>query len=160
RRGSWGTALAVHLSRLGHDVRLWAPDPALVRDMRTPRSNAVYLPDLTLPGGLAVASEVDPWVPQAPLGVSAVPSHGCRAGARAASPHIMRHATLVSATKGLEAGTFLRMSEVISQELGTSRPVVVLSGPSFALEVAQQLPTAVLAASSSSDATELVQEEF
>ena len=79
---------------------------------------------------------------------------------RAAAPHIVPRATIVSATKGLEAGTLLRMSEVVAQELGAERPVVVLSGPSFALEVAQQLPTAVLAASLDADATEFVQAEF
>jgi glycerol-3-phosphate dehydrogenase (NAD(P)+) len=158
--GSWGTALAVHLYRLGHEVRLWARDPALVHDMRARRANAVYLPDITLPESLVVTSEIDACVGGAQLVVSAIPSHGCRAVARAASSHIMRQATVVSATKGLEAGSFLRMSEVIGQELGMGRPVVVLSGPSFALEVAQQLPTAVLAASDDPAATELVQEEF
>src|SRR6476620_9332209 len=158
--GSWGTALAVHLSRLGHDVRLWARDPALVHDMKERRANAVYLPDITLPEELVVTSEIGDCVGGAQLVVSAIPSHGCRAVTRAASSHIMRQATVVSATKGLEAGSFLRMSEVIGQELGTGRSVVVLSGPSFALEVAQQLPTAVLAASDDPTATELVQQEF
>jgi glycerol-3-phosphate dehydrogenase (NAD(P)+) len=158
--GSWGTALAVHLCRLGHDVRLWARDPALVHDMRVRRANAVYLPDITLPEKLVVTSEIDGCVGGAELIVSAIPSHGCRAVTRAASSHIMRQATVVSATKGLEAGSFLRMSEVIGEELGTGRPVVVLSGPSFAVEVAQQLPTAVLAASDDPTAIELVQEEF
>jgi glycerol-3-phosphate dehydrogenase (NAD(P)+) len=158
--GSWGTALAVHLSRLDHEVRLWARDPALVDDMRVRRANAVYLPDITLPERLVVTSEIDDCVGGAQLIVSAIPSHGCRAVIRAASSSIMRQATVVSATKGLEAGSFLRMSEVIGQELGTGRPVVVLSGPSFALEVAQQLPTAVLAASDDPTATELVQQEF
>src|SRR5205823_9528047 len=68
--------------------------------------------------------------------------------------------TIVSATKGLESDTLRRMSEVIAQELGPGRPVVVLSGPSFALEVARQLPTAVLAASTDEEATEVVQAEF
>jgi glycerol-3-phosphate dehydrogenase (NAD(P)+) len=67
---------------------------------------------------------------------------------------------MVSAAKGLEAGSLRRMSEVIAEETGSTNPVVVLSGPSFALEVARELPTAILAASHSSDAIELVQEEF
>jgi glycerol-3-phosphate dehydrogenase (NAD(P)+) len=79
---------------------------------------------------------------------------------RAAAPFVAPHATIVSATKGLEAGSLLRMSEVIGEELGPDRPVVVLSGPSFAREVARELPTAVLAASSNQHATELVQQEF
>jgi len=79
---------------------------------------------------------------------------------RAAAPHLHARATLVSATKGLEADTLLRMSQVIAEETGGRAPVVALSGPSFAIEVAQQLPTAVLAASPDVAATELVQSEF
>jgi glycerol-3-phosphate dehydrogenase (NAD(P)+) len=79
---------------------------------------------------------------------------------KSAAPHLRPGATIVSATKGLETGTLRRMSEVIAEELGADRPVVVLSGPSFAMEVAQQLPTAVLAASTSAAAIELVQSEF
>jgi len=92
--------------------------------------------------------------------VSAIPSHGCRAVMRIAAPFISSRATIVSATKGLEAETLLRMSEVIAEELGAGPSVVVLSGPSFAIEVAQQLPTAVLAASNDPRAIEMVQSEF
>jgi glycerol-3-phosphate dehydrogenase (NAD(P)+) len=158
--GSWGTALGVHLARVGHDVRLWARDPALVNDMRERRANAVYLEDVTLPETLAVTNDIGAAVAGSDLLVSAIPSRGCRAVIQAVSPYVAPGATIVSATKGLETGTWLRMSEVIAQELGPGRPVVVLSGPSFASEVAQQLPTAVLAASSNSRATEFVQAEF
>jgi glycerol-3-phosphate dehydrogenase (NAD(P)+) len=92
--------------------------------------------------------------------VSAIPSHGCRVVIREAARSAAASAVLVSATKGLEADTLLRMSQVIAQEVGPARPVVVLSGPSFAVEVARQLPTAILAASSNAVATELVQSEF
>ena len=158
--GSWGTALAVHLARVGHDVRLWARDRSLVQDMRERRANAVYLADVTLPERLSVTDSLESCVTDAELVVSAMPSHGCRVVMRAAAPHLGRRATLISTTKGLEAGTFHRMSEVIRQEVGSERPVVVLSGPSFAAEVAQQCPTAVLAASDDSAAMEFVQAEF
>lgn len=158
--GSWGTALAVHLARVGHNVRLWARNPQLVREMDVRRANAVYLPDVTLPDRLRVTDSVERCVEDTELVVSAVPSHGCRLVMRAAAPHLARRATIVSATKGLEAGTFLRISEVVRQELGTEHPVVVLSGPSFAIEVAQQMPTAVLAASEDAPAVEFVQAEF
>jgi glycerol-3-phosphate dehydrogenase (NAD(P)+) len=92
--------------------------------------------------------------------VAAIPSHGCRAVVREASEHATAAAVFVSATKGLEVDTLLRMSEVIAQEVGRARPVVVISGPTFAVEVARQLPTAILAASSDAAATELVQAEF
>jgi len=158
--GSWGTALSVHLGRLGHDVRLWARDRSLVEDMRVRRANATYLPDVVLPHSVTVTAAIGEALRGTDLIVSATPSHGCRAVMRAAAPHVAPRATIVSATKGLETDTLLRMSEVIAQELGPGRPVVVLSGPSFAVEVARQLPTAVLAASHDEEATDLVQAEF
>ena len=158
--GSWGTALAVHLGRIGHHVRLWARDRALVDDMTARRANAVYLPDVTLPDTVSVMHAIDEALGGADLVVSAVPSHGCRTMMRQAAPYLRPRATIVSATKGLEVHTLLRMSEVIAHELGAAHPVVVLSGPSFAVEVAKQLPTAILAASSDPRATEVVQAEF
>ena len=158
--GSWGTALAIHLARVGHDVRLWARDPALVDDMRRRHANAIYLPAVTLPAGVAPTDDIAACVAGTDLVISAVPSHGCRAVMRLAAPHIVPNATIVSTTKGLEAGSLLRMSEVVAAEVGPNRPVVVLSGPSFAVEVAQQLPTAVLVASADARAMEFVQAEF
>ena len=158
--GSWGTALAVHLGRLGHTVRLWARDRSLVDDMRTRGANQTYLPDIMLPHGVTVTDAIDEALDRTDLIVSAIPSHGCRAVIRAGASHVAPTATIVSATKGLEVDTLLRMSEVIAQELGPRRPVVVLSGPSFAIEVARQLPTAVLAASCDEQAMALVQAEF
>jgi glycerol-3-phosphate dehydrogenase (NAD(P)+) len=158
--GSWGTALAVHLSRVGHEVKLWGRDRALVVDMRTRRANAVYLPDVVLPSVVHITDDLVDALRDAELVVSAIPSHGCRHVVRAAAPHATRGVVFVSATKGLEEETLLRMSEVVSQEVGSGHPVVVLSGPSFAAEVAQQLPTAILAASLDAAAMELVQAEF
>ena len=158
--GSWGTALAVHLGTIGHDVRLWARDRALVDDMTNRRANAVYLPDITLPASVTVTHTLADALRDSELVVSAIPSHGCRAVIRSAAPGLAPGAVIVSATKGLEVDTLLRMSEVISQETSGAHPVVVLSGPSFALEVAQQLPTAILVASSDPAAMELVQTEF
>ena len=158
--GSWGTALAVHLGRVGHDVQLWARDPQTVRDIRNRRANVVYLPDVLLPEGVTPTDSLEEAARDTELIVSAIPSHGCRAVIRAVRPHLTPGAILVSATKGLEVETMLRMSEVIAQEAGPGHPVAVLSGPSFALEVAQQRPTAVLIASHDSDAMDRVQAEF
>ena len=158
--GSWGTALSVHLAKQGHQVRLWGRDQRLVDEMRVRRANAVYLPDVTLPKGVSVTCDLHEALNHADLVVSAVPSHGCRAVLRAAARHIKTGATMVSATKGLEAETLLRLSEVITEEVGPARPVVALSGPSFAIEVAHELPTAVVVASSHPGAIEIVQAEF
>jgi glycerol-3-phosphate dehydrogenase (NAD(P)+) len=158
--GSWGTALAVHLARTGHAVRLWGRDAGLVALMREGRTNAVYLPGVVLPEQVTPLASLADAVAGAGIVLSAVPSHGTRAVLRLAVPHLATGAVLVSATKGLEAGTFQRMSQVLLEEAGPSHPVTVVSGPSFAAEVARQLPTAVVAASADRDAVVLVQQEF
>jgi glycerol-3-phosphate dehydrogenase (NAD(P)+) len=158
--GSWGTALAVHLGRVGHDVRLWARDPELVDVMIETRVNPRYLPDVSLPARVTPVARHQAALTGARVAVFAVPSHGFRAVARAVSASIPAEAVLVSATKGLETDSLQRMSLVLEEEAGAGRPVVVLSGPSFASEVARALPTAVLSASRSADAATFVQDRF
>src|SRR5437764_626009 len=116
--GSWGTALAVHLAHIGHDVRLWARDGSLVEDLKVQRANTVYLPDVTLPDAITVTNTLADAVAGTELVVSAIPSHGCRAVIRSAVPHLAPRVVIVSATKGLESDTLRRMSEVIRQEAG------------------------------------------
>jgi glycerol-3-phosphate dehydrogenase (NAD(P)+) len=158
--GSWGTALAVHLARLGHEVRLWGRDAALVADMGARRANAVYLPDVNFPDRLRPVDALDAALRDARVIVLAVPSHGLRHVLRAAAPSVDADALVVSATKGLEETTLLRMSEVVAAEWPRVRELAVLSGPSFAAELARELPTAVVVASTVSGAVEHVQEEF
>ena len=158
--GGWGTALAVHLARVGHDVRLWARDEQLVEEMRARRINSRYLPDLDLPDRVTPESRYEAALDGARLVVFAVPSHGLRAIASAAAGAIPRDAVVVSATKGLENETLRRMSTVLEEEIGSDIPVVVLSGPSFASEVGRSLPTAVLSASRSATAAAYVQDCF
>jgi glycerol-3-phosphate dehydrogenase (NAD(P)+) len=158
--GSWGTALAVHLARVGHDVRLWMRETELVPGLIATRENATFLPGVELPPGVRPSADLEESLAGAGMVVSAVPSHGTRAVLRAAVPFLQPTATIVSASKGLEVESLLRVSEVIAQELGPRHPVCVLSGPSFALEVARQLPTVVAVASVNLPAAEQVQEEF
>jgi glycerol-3-phosphate dehydrogenase (NAD(P)+) len=158
--GSWGTALAIHLARAQHEVRLWARDPALVSEMIASRENARYIPGQPLPDAVLPTGDMDEALDGAGCVLFAIPSHGLRAVARDAATWIPSTAVLVSATKGLEADTLRRMSEVISEETGPGRSVVVLSGPTFAVEVARGLPAAVLAASVDPGATIHVQEQF
>jgi glycerol-3-phosphate dehydrogenase (NAD(P)+) len=158
--GSWGTALAVHLGASGRAVSLWARDAALVEDMRRRRASPAYLPDVTFPAGLVPSNDFDEALAGARYVIVAVPSHGLRDVVRRAAPHLSPGAILVSATKGLEADTFLRMSEVIDQETAGRHRIVVLSGPSFAGDVARQLPTALVAASTEAAAVQAVQREF
>ncbi len=158
--GSWGTALAVHLSGCGHDVRLWARDPALVTEMAARRANPTYLPDIAFPASLVPMASVAEALEGARYVVLAVPSHGLRGVLRGAAAAIPPDAVLVSATKGLEGHTLLRMSEVVAEETGAGRPIVVLSGPSFAAEVARRKPTALVAASNDDAAVCALQDEF
>ena len=158
--GGWGTALAVHVSTVGHETYLWARDPALAEDMRVRRANAVYLPDVLFPPSLHVTANLADALRDAELVIAALPSHGAREILKRVAPLIHRRAVLVSATKGIERETLLRMSEVAAQELGRDIPVAVLSGPSFAAELARQLPTAVSVASRDAKVVEQVQADL
>ncbi|MEW6319798.1 MAG: NAD(P)H-dependent glycerol-3-phosphate dehydrogenase [Acidobacteriota bacterium] len=158
--GSWGTSLAIHLARVGHEVRLWGRDTALVADLARRRANAVYLPDVMFPDSLAPVTAVADAVRGAGIVVMAVPSHGLRQVARQASAHLDPATIVVSATKGIETGTLARMSEVLAEEFPGVPAQAVLSGPTFAAELARELPTAVVVASSASDVVERVQTEF
>jgi glycerol-3-phosphate dehydrogenase (NAD(P)+) len=158
--GGWGTALAVHLSRCGHDVSLWGRDPSLVSEIAKRRANPTYLPDVTIPAAVRPVADLGSALADATHVVVAVPSHGLRTVIRDAAPFIGRKAVIVSATKGLETHSLQRMSQVIAEETDGPRRVVVLSGPSFASEVARQAPTALVAASNDTDAAEIVQERF
>jgi len=152
--------LAVHLSRVGHDTQLWARDAALVEEMSARRANVVYLPDISFPDRLRVTADLADALRDTEFIVSAVPSHGTREILKRAARHVRPGATVVSATKGLERETLFRVSEVIEQELGRAAHVAVLSGPSFAVELARELPTAVSVASRDAAIVHQVQEEF
>jgi glycerol-3-phosphate dehydrogenase (NAD(P)+) len=158
--GGWGTSLAVHLARVGHDAFLWGRDASLVADMQARHANAVYLPDIRFPDGLRVTTDLSAALQDATLVVWAVPSHGTRDILKRAAATIRSEAVVVSATKGLEQGTLFRVSEIIGQELGSRVQVAVLSGPSFAAELARQLPTAVSVASADAAVVARVQAEF
>src|SRR6185295_2542526 len=158
--GGWGTTLAIHLARRGHDAWLWGRDSALVADMRTRRANAVYLPDVSFPDRLEITDSLEEALSAAEIVVSAVPTHGTRSILKRAAPHIRRGAIVVSATKGLEQDSLFRVSEIVAQELGGDVRVAVMSGPSFAAEVARELPTALSVASSDAEAVQRVQSEF
>jgi len=158
--GGWGTALAVHLGGLGKQVRLWGRDPVLVAGMLAERENRIYLPAVELPQAVHPTNSLEEALSGAMCVVAAIPSHGTREVLRSAASAIADDAVIVSATKGLEVGTLLRMTEVIEQELGSSRQVAVLSGPSFSKEFAQELPTAVCVSGRCGATVEAVQREF
>jgi glycerol-3-phosphate dehydrogenase (NAD(P)+) len=155
--GSWGTALAAHCACVGHEVRLWGRDPQLVEEIRRTRENARYLPAIALDARVCVSASLDAVVRDARLIVVAVPSHGLRHVVREARPSLPAGAVIVSATKGLESDSLDRMSQVIAEE-AAGHAIAALSGPSFAVEVARGLPTAVVVASTDARATADVQD--
>ena len=158
--GGWGTALAVHLARVGKQVALWVRDAALAAEMVANRVNRSYLADVVLPESVLPTAEFEEALRGASCVVSAVPSHGTREVVRQVRRFLPRDAVVVSATKGLEVETLLRMSEVIEQELGGGQPITVLSGPSFSMELARGAPTAVSVAGRRAEAVSAVQREF
>jgi len=158
--GSWGTAMAIHLGRIGNEVHLWARNKSLVETLLRDRMNGAYLPEILFPSNVNPMNSLEDALSEIDCVVVAVPSHGLRSVVQQAAEFLAPHTTIVSATKGLEPKTMLRMSEVIEQEVKPSNAIVVLSGPSFALEVAHELPTAVLVASSRSDSRDLIQQQF
>jgi glycerol-3-phosphate dehydrogenase (NAD(P)+) len=146
--GSWGTALAALLAANGHHVRLWTRETALIEAIQSAGENARYLPGIPLPASLQLTTQFATALAGAEVVVWAVPSGALREVAEQAAPFIAPDALLLSAAKGLEPETRLRMSQIIAQILPrASERTVVLSGPNLALEVARGIPTASVAAS-------------
>ena len=149
--GSWGTALAIVLARAhkAHEISLWVRDAALAESIRNDRENKSYLPGHKLPASLQVTSDEAVSVQNANVIIGAIPAAHARSVYQRVLPHLVRGTPIVSATKGLEPATHARMSEVISQVVSPEFPerIAVLSGPSFAAEVARGEPTAVVVAS-------------
>lgn len=157
--GSWGTALADLLARKGLDVRLWAYEDAVVETVNGRHENAMFLPGCELAPSLVASSDLSTVVGGAEFIVSASPSHVARQVLERAAGSMADHTVVVSATKGIETDTLRLMSEVAHHALPPHR-FVALSGPSFALEVFQGQPTAVVAASTDRLAAEAVQRLF
>lgn len=144
--GAWGTALADMLACEGHATRLWAFEPDIVRAINERRENAVFLPGFTLAAALTATHDHREALEDAELVIYATPSQHLRGVARAGAQYVARGAVLAVASKGIEHGTLALMSDVVGAEV-PGNPVVALSGPSFAAEVAARQPTAIVAAS-------------
>ncbi len=160
--GAWGTALSIVLGRKErHEVLLWAFEKEVRESIASDRTNAAFLPGQKIPESVAVTGSLEAALKQADIMVSAMPSQHCRRLFGEMKPYLRREMLVVSATKGLEQGTLLRMTEVIgavAAEVGCA--VGGLSGPSFASEVARGDPTAITIASKSEALTAAVQREF
>ena len=144
--GSWGTALAIQLARQHHEVQLWGRNREAMAELSSARCNAAYLPGVFFPPALQVGGELDEVLAHCHWILLAVPSHGFRDAITAIHNHAPRNTPVCWATKGLDSKEGSLLSEVALQLLGETWPKVLLSGPSFAKEVALSLPTAVILA--------------
>jgi glycerol-3-phosphate dehydrogenase (NAD(P)+) len=160
--GAWGTALASVLAKNGHEVTLWAREEEVVEAVNRRHRNEVFLPAVELPESLRAAGDLEACVRSAHFLVSVVPAQFVRSVWSEVAGSVRPDAVIVSASKGIETSTLERMDQVLGDLLPA--PVMerftVLSGPSFALEVGQEAPTLVVAASGSEDGARSVQDLF
>jgi glycerol-3-phosphate dehydrogenase (NAD(P)+) len=160
--GSWGTALSIILAPRFPEIRLWVYEPDLAERMRETRENDVYLPGIRIPKHVAIVTDLPTALEGATIVLGVTPSHVTRAIYERMLPHLQPSMLFVSATKGLETKTLVRMSEVIRTVVEKRFPprIAVLSGPTFAREVASGEPAAVVVASNDAVLSELVQHAF
>ncbi len=158
--GAWGTALAMMLADKGHQVTLWMYEKDLAVETARTRENRVYLPGFTLPSSLDVTSSLENAVQGKSFLLSVIPSHTVRAVTRQYASFLPREAIIVSASKGIEIETLMPLSEVFKDVLPTEfhKRLCFLSGPSFAKEVAQKMPTAITLAAYDAAAGKKAQE--
>ena len=162
--GAWGTAIALSLARRGgHTITLWSYANDVAAMMRATRENTAFLPGFLLPDSIAITTDAAEALDTAEIVVSVTPSAFTRSSYEGFAPHLRTGQMLVSATKGIEDESCLRMTQVIGEvlaERGLQLPCGVLSGPSFAQEVAAGAPTAVTIASADGELAARVQREF
>lgn len=157
--GAWGTALALSLARRsGHELCLWCHSAALADQLADAGENLPYLPGFTLPVDIQITSDLPRAIFEADILLCVTPSQHLRGVITHIAPLLTRNQIIVSATKGIEETTFLRMSQVVTAV--ANNPFAVLSGPSFAQEVAAGMPTAVVAASNSPQIAQTIQRDF
>jgi glycerol-3-phosphate dehydrogenase (NAD(P)+) len=163
--GAWGTGLSIVLGRKGvHEVRLWAHEEDVQKSLAAARQNTKFLPEYPIPETVTATNNFQVALEGAEIVVSVMPSHYCRALFQQLHGYLRPKMLLVSATKGLENDSLMRMSEVITEVVskgsGFSPRIGALSGPSFAKEVARGDPTAITIATTDSELGQTVQREF
>jgi glycerol-3-phosphate dehydrogenase (NAD(P)+) len=157
--GAWGTALALSLARRGgHELVLWSHSVPLAEQLNDAGENLPYLPGFTLPADILVTADLPRAIFEADILLCVTPSQHLRGVISNIAPMLTRNQIIVSASKGIEEHTFLRMSQVIASVTGN--PVAVLSGPSFAQEVAAGSPTAIVAAAHDPHLAQIIQRDF
>jgi glycerol-3-phosphate dehydrogenase (NAD(P)+) len=163
--GAWGTALAIVAGRGGqHQVHLWGREKEVCESIQENRTNALFLPGCTVPQSVTVGNDLQQALSGAEMVISVMPSHHCRRVFEHMAQWLLPHMLFVSATKGIENDTLLRMSEVMEEIVvsfcGFKPRTAALSGPTFALEVAKGNPTALTAAATDLTLAAVVQKEM
>lgn len=160
--GSWGTALSIALAPRFDGARLWVYEPDLAARMTESRENDIYLPGFRLPDAVEVVTGLDQAIAGCDVVLGVMPSNHARGLYRALAPLADSSALFVSATKGLESGTLLRVSQVMQATLGEKfrARIAVLSGPTFAREVARGDPAAMVISSDDAEAAAHIQSAF
>jgi len=156
--GAWGTAIARHLSIKGYPVRIWCNETETADRIITDHVNSHFLPDILLPETLEATTDLIDIVRNASILLAAIPSQFTREIARIINPEITSEHILVILTKGIEQNSLALMSELFQQELGNMSKIAVLSGPTFAREIAQDLPSASVLACDDRQTGNLLQE--
>lgn len=157
--GSFGTALAVLLSKKGYTVNIWDRKQETVDDINIKRENMKYLPKVAIPSSITASNNMQEVIEGCEFIILSVPSHAIRSVSKEVSKYANNSQIIVSIAKGIEEGTGLRLSQVISQELPGNK-VVILSGPSHAEEVGMDIPTTVAVTSTDGDSAIKVQDLF
>lgn len=158
--GSWGTALAVVAARAGHSVQLWSRSEEVVSSINERRVNSRYLTSTSIPSSVIATGDVHAALREASMVLLAAPSHAARELLTTMIPGLDQGAIIVSVSKGIEIESGKRISEIAKEVVGGSYPFVCLSGPSFAKEVVEGHPTAIVAASKDSSAARVVQNDL
>jgi len=160
--GSWGTAWAILAARAKHDVKLWCRDSTIVETINSRHINPRYLSTTEIPKTVTATSNLDEAIAEAEIVLLATPSHAVRELLSSLKSTLDNDTIFVSVAKGIEVNTGKRVSEVVRDVLGESvwRNFVCLSGPSFAKEVIERHPTAIVAASTNEEARKTIQSEL
>jgi glycerol-3-phosphate dehydrogenase (NAD(P)+) len=160
--GGWGTALAVTMARQGRDVRLWAYEPYLVETMIATRENPLYLPSIRVPESVRISNSMRDVLVDSQIVILAMPSHVYRQVFTEMLPLVNADMLFVSASKGIENGTLMRMSEVLHDVASPRFPphIAAISGPTFAPEVARGEPAALVVTSPDEQLRLLLQKEL
>jgi len=157
--GSFGTALSIMLAKKGISVNIWDRKLSVIDDINIKRENIKYLPSVIIPAGVTAFTDLEKGMSDCELIVLAVPSHAIRGLSKLIAPYLKQNQIIVSIAKGIEEGSSKRISQVIEEEISIN-PIVILSGPSHAEEVALDIPTTVVVTSKNMEYAKIVQDVF